>query len=318
MEKKISVVIPTYKRAELLKKCLLSLNAQTFKDSDYEVIVVSDGPDEETRQLISGFNSNITYLHLEQKKGPAAARNLGWLKASGLLVAFTDDDCLPASNWLELIWSRYQGEKEIVYSGKVIVPISKQPTDYELTTASLERADFITANCACTKEALIRVGGFDERFEQAWREDSDLHFKFLIHNIPLLKIEAEVVHPVRPATWGVSLREQKKGMYNALLYKKYPSLYQSKIASKAPWNYYAIILAFTGMLGGLLTGSMLLAKLCFWAWLFFVGMFTLKRLSATSRRFDHVTEMIVTSIFIPFLSVYWQFYGSLKYRVLFI
>lgn len=68
-----------------------------------------------------------------------------------------------------------------------------------------------------------KVEGFDERFKAAWREDSDLHFKFLEHNIPINKSEKAVVcHPERKASWGVSVSEQKKSLYNALLYKKHP------------------------------------------------------------------------------------------------
>ncbi|MDB5119104.1 MAG: glycosyl transferase family 2 [Sphingobacteriales bacterium] len=318
---KISVVIPTFNRPELLKRCLNALLKQTFEKSDYELIVVSDGVDEETDKVISQssvYKKQITFISLPQKKGPAAARNLGWLTAKGILVAFTDDDTIPDKNWLSDIWHSYQGEEEIAYSGKVRVPLPSAPTDYELNTANLETAEFITANCVCTKQALIKAGGFDERFASAWREDSDLQFKLLLHNISIKKIEALVIHPVRQAPWGVSIKEQKKGMFNALLYKKYPYLYTQKINSKAPWNYYVSIFSFFGMLAGLITNSIIVAAVCSICWILLLGLFALKRLSITSHSVNHVVEMIVTSAAIPFLSVYWQFYGALKYRVLFI
>ncbi|MDB5013666.1 MAG: family 2 glycosyl transferase [Daejeonella sp.] len=318
---KISVVIATYSRPELLKRCLNALLKQTFEKCDYEIIVVSDGIDERTDKVISKFSvykKYITFMSLPIKKGPAAARNLGWLKAKGKLIAFTDDDTIPDKNWLCNIWNSYQGDEEIAYSGKIRVPLSSEPTDYELNTANLETAEFVTANCVCTKQALIKIGGFDERFAAAWREDSDLQFKLLLHNIPIKKITALVIHPVRQAPWGVSIKEQKKGMFNALLYKKYPHLYKQRINSKAPWNYYASILSFSGMLVGLTTNSIVLALFCSLSWILLLIVFAFKRLSITSRSFDHVAEMIVTSAVIPFLSVYWQFYGALKYRVLFI
>ena len=53
-------------------------------------------------------------------------------------------------------------------------------------------------------------------------------------------------------------------------------------------------------------------------WLLLVAAFTLKRLEHTSRSMDHVAEMIVTSIVIPFAALFWQHYGALKYRVLFL
>src|SRR5690606_228568 len=103
------------------------------------------------------------------------------------------------------------------------------------------KADFVTANCACTRAALERVHGFDEAFTMAWREDSDLEFRFINQRVPIRFVQQAVVtHPVRKASWGVSLKEQKKSMFNALLYKKYPSLYREKIMKRPLWNYYAM------------------------------------------------------------------------------
>ena len=168
MNRKISIVIPTYRRPDLLIKCINALVDQSFDKNDYEIIVVSDGPDELTSNAITSLvkpdDLRINYIHLPEKKGPAAARNYGWLNASGQLVAFTDDDCIPDVNWLNTIWESYDGSEELAFSGKVIVPLSENPTDYELNTANLETAEFITANCVCTKQALIKTGGFDERF----------------------------------------------------------------------------------------------------------------------------------------------------------
>jgi glycosyltransferase involved in cell wall biosynthesis len=322
MTRKISIVIPTYRRPKLLAKCLDALLHQTFDANDFEIIVVSDGPDEATRTLVTsqavGKQVRMTHLNLREKKGPAAARNMGWMNAEGELIAFTDDDCVPDKEWLSDIWKSYDGSSEVAFSGTVVVPLSENPTDYELNTAHLETAEFITANCVCTKQALQRTGGFDERFALAWREDSDLHFKLLINHIPIHKIKALVVHPVRQAPWGVSLKEQKKGMFNALLYKKYPKLYEQRIRSRAPFNYYAMIASFAGVVIGLIAGSTWLVVISFALWLLLELSFISKRLRATSRAVNHVVEMIVTSLAIPFLSVYWQLYGAWKYRVLFI
>lgn len=54
--------------------------------------------------------------------------------------------------------------------------------------------------------------------------------------LPILKIdESEILHPVRKAPWGVSIKEQKKSMFNALLFKKHPELYKEKIRSHFLW-----------------------------------------------------------------------------------
>lgn len=323
MKPDISVVIPTYKRTELLLRCLQALKEQTFEKSRYEIIVVSDGPDEKTTEAVQTWKKvsgiNISYLHLQEKKGPAAARNMGWQHAEGRLIAFTDDDCIPDKSWLKSFAAEYSGEDQLVLSAKVIVPVPEIPTDFELNTSHLETAEFITANCACTKASLLKTGGFDERFAQAWREDSDFHFRIILESIPLRKVEgAIVIHPVRPAQWGVSIYEQRKGMYNALLYKKFPDLYKSRIGSRAPWNYYTMIFAFIAGVCGWLAGNTFFVIVGFGCWLFLVAEFTARRLQNTSRSLEHVSEMLFTSALIPFLSVYWQLYGAWKYRVLFI
>lgn len=322
MQIKISVIVPTHKRPQLLKNCLLNLCDQTFDSKEYEIITVSDGPDEETAIMVSEFEErqtkNIRFLSLPVKKGPAAARNAGWQSAKGILIAFTDDDCLPDKAWLENIWKHYNDESEIAFTGKVIVPVSQQPTDFELNTKGLETGNFVTANCVCTKATLAIIGGFDEDFTAAWREDSDLEFKLIQREVPIIKLhDAVVVHPVRKAHWGISIKEQKKTMFNALLFKKYPELYRQRVKSNPAWRYYLIILFFMVFIAAMFIEMKWISLIAFICWLSLTAAFIIKRLSATRKTLDHILEMIATSVAIPFLSVYWTIYGAIKYRVLF-
>jgi len=323
MEKKISVVIPTYRRPQLLMECIAALARQDFKRDDFEVIVVSDGPDNVTKKMVVSWKHtgllDIRYVPLPVKKGPAAARNAGWRAALGQIIAFTDDDTMPDKGWLCNIWESYASQPYVAFTGRVMVPAPEKPTDYEWNTAQLEKAEFITANCACTRLALEKTGGFDERFEIAWREDSDLEFKLLQHNIPIIHLQhALVVHPVRKADWGVSLKEQRKSMFNALLYKKYPQLYRRKIQQQPPWNYYVMVLALAAVIAGLLLHAAWLTITAFMVWLVLLTAFIKKRLTYTTHAWPHVMEMVVTSMLIPFLSVYWTLYGAFRYRVLFL
>jgi glycosyltransferase involved in cell wall biosynthesis len=318
---KISVVIPTYQRPDLLCRCLLALEKQSFPKESFEVIIVSDGPDELTKNAAAPFrvHKQFQLLQMPEKKGPAAARNFGWKNSLGILLAFTDDDTIPDAEWLNNIWKAYRGEKEIAYTGRIKVPLSNPPTDYEKNTAGLETAEFVTANCCCTRTALEKTGGFDERFSMAWREDSDLEFQLMLHQVPIVHLaEALVVHPVRKAPWGVSIKEQKKGMFNALLYKKYPDLYRKKIQPSPLWSYYAVVLSAFICMVTIFTSYRNVAAACFFVWLLLTVFFIHKRLKHTSKKPTHVAEMIVTSVCIPFISVYWQLYGAWRYRVFFL
>lgn len=339
----ISVVIPTYRRPELLITCLQHLELQTLGKELFEVLVVSDGPDEKTRVAVDTYNraSNlrIIYLATTEKKGPAAARNSGWRNALSPLIAFTDDDCKPETGWLQAFVNRFrdftrvtslpgiaedESSKpseiiELVFSGYTAVPIEDKPTDHALNTHGLQNADFITANCACTRNALITAGGFDERYGTAWREDSDLEFNFINHGIPIIKVmEAVVVHPVREAPWGFSIKEQKKGLYDALLYKKYPRLYRNRLSPGIIYDFYFIMLADLICLTAILNGWWYIAAVTFLVVFVMIANFFLLRVKKTKKTPSHIWEMWVTSMVIPFLSVYWRIYGALKYRVLFI
>lgn len=321
---KISIVVPTYNRTALLARCIDALTAQDFNSADYEIIVVTDGPTDASIQLVelaayrySGHNISICSTPV--KKGPAAARNFGWQCAKGDLVVFTDDDCIPSPHWLSAYWQIYsrQVNEMVAFNGPVRVPLQGTPTDYEKNTARLEAAEFITANCACSRSALEVIGGFDEAFAMAWREDSDLHFKLIEAGISIIHVPAALVmHPVRSAMFGVSLKEQKKSMYNALLFKKYPRLYRQKIGASPLWNYYLMIVLLLLGFACTLFGNYIAGFTLLITWAFMVMQFTARRLNGTLLTVKHVTEMLVTSAFIPFLSVYWTLYGALKYKKL--
>jgi len=320
----ISVVIPTYNRTALLLNCIDALAKQDFDKDAYEIIVMTDGPDEATLQLmkIAACQYNDVNIHVSStlaKKGPATARNSGWRMAKGELIVFTDDDCEPSNMLLSSYWGMYcrQDSKIIALNGPVHVPVYTIPTDYEKNIARLEIAEFITANCACSRVALEKINGFDEAFSMAWREDSDLHFKLIEAHIPIIRVPgALVVHPVRASHFGISLKEQKKSMYNALLFKKYPLLYKQKIGATPLWNYYAIVLLLVVGCIALATGNTIAGIAAFILWAFMVMHFSAKRLNGTCTSVKHITEMLFTSMFIPFLSVYWTLYGSVKFKKL--
>jgi GT2 family glycosyltransferase len=286
---RVSVVVPTCGRAELLERCIAALANQSLPRGDYEIIVVDDSA---------------------LRSGPAAARNRGWRKARAPLIAFTDDDTVPDREWLKRALEAMKDDVDAA-TGRIVMPIPRQPTDYERDAQGLERAEFVTANCFVRKAVLERLGGFDEGFRLPWREDSDLHFRLLLSGARLARApHAVVVHPVRPAGWGVSVKQQKKVMYDALLFKKHRRLYRERIRSGARWDYYFIAASLTLAAAGV-TPALLL-------WSVLTARFFLQRLRGASKRPSHVLEMAVTSALIPPLAVFWRVAGALRYRVAFL
>ncbi len=323
MEPRVSVVVPTYRRLGLLERCLKALESQTIGREKYEVLVVDDAREDHVRARVQALAaaSFIVVRYLRPPpghRGPAAARNVGWLAARGEIVAFTDDDTIPAPDWLERGLEAMRGGA-MAASGQVRVPTPRRPTDYERNVKGLEHAEFATANCFVRHEALIRIGGFDERFRRAWREDSDLHFALLQHYGSVARAhDAIVLHPVRPAGWGISLREQANVLYDALLYKKYPVLYRTRIRRVPPWSYYlATVAALCAPLAAL--AGHIGTALCFAVvWVSVTLRLALGRLRGTSRAPSHLLEMLATSALIPPLSVYWRLAGALRFRAPFV
>jgi glycosyltransferase involved in cell wall biosynthesis len=317
-----TVVVPTYRRPDLLDRCLAALAAQEFAPTDCEIVVADDAGSEATRRQVEAWAGRsaipIRYATPASAHGPAAARNAGWRAGRGHVVSFTDDDCIPGPRWLAEGVAAIEGGAEAA-SGRVGVPLPERPTDYERDAAGLEGAEFVTANCFVRRDALEAVGGFDERYAAAWREDSDLQFTLLERGCRIDRApRAVVVHPVRPAPWGVSLRQQRKGLFNALLYKKFPGRYRRQIRASPPWDYYATVGAVATAAASAAVGAPAVALTAIALWAALTARFCVRRLRRTSASPRHVLEMAVTSALIPPLSVFWRLYGALKFRVFFL
>lgn len=324
----ISVVIPTCGRPALLRRCLGALIAQTLERDRFEIIVVDDGRSEATRQAVLELARRFPFPALRYmrppctSKGPAGARNVGWRAALAPIIAFTDDDTIPDPRWLEeglLALADTASPNSHAAWGHVAVPLPKIPTDNEKNTKGLEGAVFVTANAFVRRTALDVVGGFDERYKRAWREDTDLYFALLKEGFTVTAAPAAiVVHPAREAPWGVSMKQQANAAYEALLYKKFPQRYRSFVRRGMPPDYYVVVISTLLALVALgmnapraATGliALALATVARLAW---------RRLRGTSHHPAHVAEMVVTSFALPFLSMYWRLRGAWRFKVFFL
>ncbi|MGQ0750741.1 MAG: glycosyltransferase family 2 protein [Betaproteobacteria bacterium] len=321
MHLSVSVIIPTRGRPQLLERCLESVCRQSLPAERYEVIVVDDGPAAETQAVVERCAAqaatrklSVRYLPSPGPHGPAAARNRGWRLAQGEIVAFTDDDTQPDTAWLEAGLCTFRPETDAV-TGRIVMPLPAAPTDYELDASGLARGEFVTANCFCRRAVLERLGGFDERFSLAWREDSDLHFRLLQIGAKMVHAPgAVVVHPIRSAPWGVSLRQQKKVMFDVLLYRQHRFFYRRRIRREPRWDYHIATGALLATPAALALGAPGAALAAGAVWIAITGALSVKRLRHTSRRLGHVTEMVVTSALIPPVAVFWRIAGAIRYR----
>lgn len=179
-----SVIIPTYNRPRLLKGCLRALSKQSYPLDLFEVIIVDDGSGCDLMTVLGDFKSKMHVFLVEQNnKGPAAARNHGTKKASGEILAFTDDDCRPHKNWLKALREKFQSERCAVVGGRTINRLTSNPysvTSQHIVSAAYkyynldpQNAQFFASNnMAVRKELFIPHGGFDPAFRTS--EDREL------------------------------------------------------------------------------------------------------------------------------------------------
>jgi GT2 family glycosyltransferase len=180
----VSVVIATHGRPQQLLDCLQSLRKQTLSDDTFEVVVVDDYSPVPLALADVGGGPAMHLIRTPQQSGPGAARNAGATVARGKLLAFTDDDCLPAADWLERILETHRADPQVMLGGKLYNAVP----EYAGAEASQVISDivyawynvdpqnarfFSTNNMAVPREDFVELGGFDESFRGA-SEDRDL------------------------------------------------------------------------------------------------------------------------------------------------
>jgi glycosyltransferase involved in cell wall biosynthesis len=187
---RISVVIATYNRRDLLTRTLPTVLMQDFPADEYEILVVVDGSTDGTIEMLRGLKPPTAFSILEQpNRGLAAARNAGLKAAGGELVLFLDDDILCDRLLLKAHAAAHQGRApEVVFGPVLLAPESPPRLAAEWRRASAEKAlarcqregearwsdDFaVTANYSLPRSMALACGGFDDRFKSR-REDLEL------------------------------------------------------------------------------------------------------------------------------------------------
>ncbi|MDP8938563.1 MAG: glycosyltransferase, partial [Actinomycetota bacterium] len=155
-------------------------------------------------------------------RGPAAARNAGWRAATAEWVAFLDDDVVPAPDWADRLAADLDGLPVDVAGSQAAVrvplPAGRRPTDWERRVAGLETSRWITADMAYRRSVLAEVGGFDERFPRAYREDSDLGLRAADAGYRIVTGSRVTTHPVGPPRPWASVRDQAGNRDDVLMY----------------------------------------------------------------------------------------------------
>lgn len=171
----LSLIICTRNRCGQLVRCLESIRRLEF-EQPWELIIVDNASSDATPAVIGRFIEAapfpVRYVS-EARLGLGNARNAGLAAASGEILAFTDDDCYPAPDFLSRVWSAFRDPSFGYITGRILL---HDPADLPIgTNESVKRVTFRGrsfinpggvqgANMAFRRRTLAEVGGFDPLF----------------------------------------------------------------------------------------------------------------------------------------------------------
>ncbi|MFC4533953.1 glycosyltransferase family 2 protein [Sphaerisporangium dianthi] len=322
----ITVVVPTIGRRSL-RRVLAAL------DADLPTIVVDDRPRFCPALKVPG---HVEVLRTGGR-GPAAARNAGWRAAGTPWIAFLDDDVVPQPGWRDALVADLADLSEDVAGSqgrlRVDLPDRRRPTDAERNTAALTGADWVTADMAYRRSALERVGGFDERFPRAYREDADIALRLLKAGYGLAKGRRVTLHPVRDDGFWASVRAQRGNADDALMRRLHGAGWRAAVDDVPGRLRRHALTTALGLLSCVLTAAVggarghrarvahpaarclpALGTAAGLAWLALTAEFAWARLAPGPRTPEEVVRMAVTSVVIPPAACAQRLMGELRAR----
>ncbi len=244
MPLRISAIIITCNRRELLRRAITALAAQSLPPDQYELIVVDNGSTDGTREMVEsefGGVSNLRYL-VETEKGSSQARNAGWHEANAEIIAFTDDDAVVASDWLEKILAAFESVRPMpgAIGGRVelIWPCAKPDwitPQMEMVLAALDHSPdpiFLVegqslwgCNVSYERKTLEACGGFNTALSRREgsllsNDEQDFHQKLIKHGLrlyydPSIRVQHQVHEDRLNRAWFVR-RAYWQGISNAI------------------------------------------------------------------------------------------------------
>jgi histidinol-phosphate phosphatase family protein len=300
------LVVPTIGRASLAR--LLDGLAAAAGPLPRRVILVDDRRDRRT-PLVGALPARLGD-HVEilsgRAAGPAAARNVGWRAARAPWIAFLDDDVEPASDWLvRLVDDLRDLPPDVAGSqGRITVPLpsARRPTDWERNVAGLEHACWPTADIAYRRAVLARVGGFDERFPRAYREDADLALRVLATGAQLVVGRRRTAHPVRPAGPWASVRAQAGNADDVLMRALHGRAWRARIGgARGTIGRHVVTTAVAALaLGAAAAGRRTVALGAAGAFVAATAELAWRRIAPGPRTAREVATMVATSAVLPF------------------
>ncbi len=266
----VSIVVPTYNRAEMLGLCLQSLLNLDYPSDKLEIIVVDDF----SPLPVDVDLPSAQVIRLERNSGPGEARNTAVRSAKGEVIAFLDDDCLAGGQWLKNLVPCFQFPDVAAAGGKVEpAALDRALERYEEVQSPLSMGDesrkvrrgsavsyLPTCNLLVRRKSLLEVDGFDPAMRVG--EDVDLCWRLLeqggnIYYLP----SGKVFHHHRARLIPFLRRRHNYGQSEAVLQARFPVEKRRLYFFPGHISIVGITVLVTllaGVLPGLATGAALI------------------------------------------------------------
>ncbi|MHC5183918.1 MAG: glycosyltransferase family 2 protein, partial [Planctomycetota bacterium] len=183
---KVTVIIPTYNRSDIIDQTVRSVLDQTVRD--IEVIVVDDGSTDDTRQVVEAIADPRLRYFCKPNGGPADARNFGLERASGEFIAFLDHDDYWSSTFLGTMTNKLEKHPDygLVYSPLIEVwPDGRRKESYGIKKSGWITLDFFRQGGVWTSASVMRKEVLkDFRYDKALNrsyEDGDFFLRLSVH-----------------------------------------------------------------------------------------------------------------------------------------
>jgi GT2 family glycosyltransferase len=175
----VSIIVCVHNGARNLPHLFEALSRQTLAPERYEVIVVDDASTDDTVDVVerAGYHP----VRAREQVGLPRARNLGIAQAKAPVLAFTDDDTVPAPDWLERGVERMSADGVDMLAGGIELPLGSDPGIIALLDASahFHQEDYVTrgfgagANLWAKTDLTRSIGGFNDRLAAYGGDDND-------------------------------------------------------------------------------------------------------------------------------------------------
>ncbi len=216
----LTVIIPNFNGEHLLKQCLSALKATDTSGVELDIIIVDNGSEDNSIDLINKFSKDITVIANSENLGFAEACNQGAVKAEGDYILFLNNDTKVEKNWLQALLEGIDEESNIICTSSKIVGWDEDKVEfgggeinfcgYGFQRASfkekympLESPSLIPFACGCSmlikRDVFIECGMFDKDFF-AFYEDVDLGWRLNILGYKTLYCPHSVVQHRHHAT----------------------------------------------------------------------------------------------------------------------